>query len=99
LKVVDEWGFASKLGYFVMDNAGNNDTMMRSLSLGQYNSLFLLTGGPNIPQASYADMTSNTIPKCTDSAAKAISSTSPPKPSSSSPIMRSSNSTILVCIM
>ncbi|OBS15909.1 hypothetical protein FPOA_27961 [Fusarium poae] len=33
LKVVDEWGFASKLGYFVMDNAGNNDTMMRSLSL------------------------------------------------------------------
>lgn len=35
LEVVDEWGFASKLGYFVMDNAGNNDTMMRSLSLGQ----------------------------------------------------------------
>ncbi|KAF6515700.1 hypothetical protein HZS61_004441 [Fusarium oxysporum f. sp. conglutinans] len=34
LKVVDEWGFASKLRYFVMDNAGNNDTMMRSLSLG-----------------------------------------------------------------
>ncbi|RKK10355.1 hypothetical protein BFJ66_g18383, partial [Fusarium oxysporum f. sp. cepae] len=34
LNVVDEWGFASKLGYFVMDNAGNNDTMMRSLSLG-----------------------------------------------------------------
>ncbi|RKK06906.1 hypothetical protein BFJ66_g18515, partial [Fusarium oxysporum f. sp. cepae] len=61
LNVVDEWGFASKLGYFVMDNAGNNDTMMRSLSLGQHNdSLFLLTGGPNILQASYADMTSNT---------------------------------------
>lgn len=35
LEVIDEWGFASKLGYFVMDNAGNNDTMMRSLSLGQ----------------------------------------------------------------
>ncbi|KAF5705165.1 ribonuclease H [Fusarium mundagurra] len=34
LEVVDEWGFASKLGYFVMDNAGSNDTMMRSLSLG-----------------------------------------------------------------
>jgi hypothetical protein len=34
LEVVDEWGFASKIGYFVMDNAGNNDTMMRSLSLG-----------------------------------------------------------------
>ncbi|KJZ73349.1 hypothetical protein HIM_07353 [Hirsutella minnesotensis 3608] len=34
LEVVDDWGFASNLGYFVMDNAGNNDTMMRSLSLG-----------------------------------------------------------------
>ncbi|KAJ6439010.1 hypothetical protein O9K51_08414 [Purpureocillium lavendulum] len=36
LEVIDEWGFASKLGYFVMDNAGNNDTMMRSLSLGRF---------------------------------------------------------------
>jgi hypothetical protein len=43
LEVVDNWGFASKLGYFVMDNAGNNNTMMRSLSLGQYNQLYLLT--------------------------------------------------------
>jgi hypothetical protein len=60
-----------------MDNAGNNDTMMRSLSLGQYNLLFLMVV-PNIPQASFADMTFNTIPKFTDSAAKAISSTSPP---------------------
>ncbi|TVY62384.1 putative AC transposase [Fusarium oxysporum f. sp. cubense] len=34
LEVVDKWGFASKLGYFVMDNAGNNDKIMRSLSLG-----------------------------------------------------------------
>ncbi|KJZ74134.1 hypothetical protein HIM_05666 [Hirsutella minnesotensis 3608] len=33
LEVVDDWGFASKLGYFVMDNASNNDTMMRYLSL------------------------------------------------------------------
>jgi hypothetical protein len=98
LEVVDGWGFASKLGYFVMDNAGNNDTMMRSLSLGQYNSPFLLTGS-NIPQASFADMTSDTIPKFTDSAAKVISSISPLKPSSSLPTMRSSNATIQVCIM
>ncbi|CEJ82383.1 Putative Transposase-like protein [[Torrubiella] hemipterigena] len=34
LEVIEERGFASKLGYFVMDNAGNNDTMMESLSLG-----------------------------------------------------------------
>jgi hypothetical protein len=100
LNVIDEWGFASKLGYFVMDNAGNNDTMMRSLSLGQHNdSLFLLTGGPNILQASYADMTSNMTPKCTDCAAKVISSTSLPKPFFSSPMMRNSKSTILACIM
>ncbi|RKL11918.1 hypothetical protein BFJ70_g16357 [Fusarium oxysporum] len=87
LEVVDECGFASKLGCFVMDNAGNNDTIMRSLSLGQYNSLFLMIV-PNIPQASYADMTCNTIPKFTDSAAKVISSISPPKLSSSSPTQK-----------
>ncbi|KAJ6436023.1 transposase-like protein [Purpureocillium lavendulum] len=34
LEVIEDWYFASKLGYFVMDNAGNNDTMMKSLSLG-----------------------------------------------------------------
>lgn len=36
LQVVEDWGLASKLGYFVMDNASNNDTMMRCLSLGLY---------------------------------------------------------------
>jgi hypothetical protein len=34
LEVVNGWGFALKLGYFVIDNTGNNDTMMRSLLLG-----------------------------------------------------------------
>ncbi|KAM3549930.1 hypothetical protein ARSEF4850_008599 [Beauveria asiatica] len=33
MDVIDDWGFASKLRYFVMDNAGNNDTMMKCLSL------------------------------------------------------------------
>lgn len=42
MEVVEDWGFASKLGYFVMDNAGNNDTMMRSLSLRQYDVVSLL---------------------------------------------------------
>ncbi|KAJ6782950.1 hypothetical protein PWT90_08941 [Aphanocladium album] len=36
VEVIDDWGFASKLGYFMMDNAGNNDTMMTCLSLGGY---------------------------------------------------------------
>jgi hypothetical protein len=31
VEVLEEWRFASKLGYFVMDNAENNDTMMDSL--------------------------------------------------------------------
>ena len=38
LEVIEDWGFASKLGYFVMDNAGNNDTMMQALSLGRFGS-------------------------------------------------------------
>jgi len=42
MEVIEDWGFASKLGYFVMDNAGNNDTMMESLSLGQYDAESLL---------------------------------------------------------
>lgn len=32
LKVIDEFGIASKVGYFMMDNAENNETMMQSLS-------------------------------------------------------------------
>jgi len=40
MEVVEDWGFASKLGYFVMDNASNNDTMMKSLSLGRYQPHF-----------------------------------------------------------
>jgi hypothetical protein len=31
VEVLEEWRFASKLGYFVMDNAENNDTMMDAL--------------------------------------------------------------------
>ncbi|KFA45512.1 hypothetical protein S40293_10332 [Stachybotrys chartarum IBT 40293] len=49
--------------------------------------------------ASCADMTSITIRKATDSAAKAISSTSPPKHSSSSPTMKSLETTMARCIM
>jgi hypothetical protein len=37
LDVRKEWGFASKLGYFMMDNASNNDTMMRALQRGLFN--------------------------------------------------------------
>jgi len=34
ITVLDEWGFVSKLSYFIMDNAPNNDVMMRSLEHG-----------------------------------------------------------------
>jgi hypothetical protein len=42
IKVVEDWGIVSKLGFFVMDNAGNNDTMMRHISLGKQVSVILL---------------------------------------------------------
>jgi hypothetical protein len=35
LEVVDGWGFASKLGYFVMDNAGNKRRLQRIAPAGQ----------------------------------------------------------------
>jgi hypothetical protein len=33
MRVIEEYGIASKVGYFMMDNAENNETMIRSLSL------------------------------------------------------------------
>jgi hypothetical protein len=36
LGVIDDWGIASKIGYFMMDNASNNDAIMRSLARGKY---------------------------------------------------------------
>lgn len=32
LEVIVEYGIASKLGFFVMDNASNNDTLIMGLS-------------------------------------------------------------------
>lgn len=32
MEVVQEYGIASKIGYFVMDNAGNNDTLVSHFS-------------------------------------------------------------------
>lgn len=36
MDVIEDYSIASKVGYFVMDNATNNDTMMRALALGLY---------------------------------------------------------------
>jgi hypothetical protein len=38
MDVLDEYGIASKLGYFVMDNATNNDTLVKKLSQCMYPS-------------------------------------------------------------
>jgi hypothetical protein len=32
MRVIEEYGIASKVGYFIIDNAENNKTMMRALS-------------------------------------------------------------------
>jgi hypothetical protein len=36
---VNDYGVASKVGYFMMDNADNNDTMMEALSNCKYEQL------------------------------------------------------------
>jgi len=35
LIVIKEWGIQDNLGYFMMDNAENNDTMMKSIALSK----------------------------------------------------------------
>lgn len=35
IKVIDDWGIALNIGYFMMDNAPNNDTMIAELSRGK----------------------------------------------------------------
>lgn len=40
LKAIERFKFVYNLGYIVMDNAANNDTMMRELSNCKYNTLF-----------------------------------------------------------
>jgi hypothetical protein len=35
LTVIKEWGIQDNLGYFMMDNIENNDTMMKSIALGK----------------------------------------------------------------
>ncbi|KFY19846.1 hypothetical protein V493_07817, partial [Pseudogymnoascus sp. VKM F-4281 (FW-2241)] len=32
MEVINDYGIASKVGYFMMDNASNNDTMIYALS-------------------------------------------------------------------
>jgi hypothetical protein len=35
IKVIDDWGIVLNIGYFMMDNAPNNDTMIAELSRGK----------------------------------------------------------------
>jgi len=36
MKVINDYGIVSKVGYFMMDNASNNDTMIEALSASMY---------------------------------------------------------------
>jgi hypothetical protein len=36
MEVINDYGIASKVGYFMMDNADNNGTMMKALSTRTY---------------------------------------------------------------
>jgi hypothetical protein len=43
MEVINDYGIASKVGYFVMDNASNNDTMIKALSHCMYlNTLYYI---------------------------------------------------------
>jgi hypothetical protein len=35
MDVINDYGFANKLGFFVMDNADSNNKMLRFLALGE----------------------------------------------------------------
>lgn len=37
MQVINDYGIASKVGYFMMDNAGNNNTIIEALSTRMYN--------------------------------------------------------------
>jgi hypothetical protein len=37
MQVINDYGIASKVGYFIMDNTDNNNTMMEALSIRMYN--------------------------------------------------------------
>jgi len=36
MEVINDYGIALKVGYFVMDNASNNDTMIKALLIYMY---------------------------------------------------------------
>lgn len=40
LEAIHDWGLTSKVGYFMMDNASNNDTMMKALQRGLFPMLY-----------------------------------------------------------
>ena len=35
MEVIKEWGIQDKQGYFMMDNADNNDTMMKEIAISK----------------------------------------------------------------
>ena len=36
MQVIQEWGIASKLGYMQMDNASNNDTIIKHVLISKF---------------------------------------------------------------
>ncbi len=42
LEVIKDWGIQNNLGYFMIDNADNNDTMMRDIAISKFILLWLI---------------------------------------------------------
>jgi hypothetical protein len=49
MQIVNDYGIASKVGYFMMDNADNNDTMMTALSTRTYHRFTSYQTGSAVP--------------------------------------------------
>ena len=49
MQIVNDYGIASKVGYFMMDNADNNDTMMAALSPPTYHRFTSHQTGSTVP--------------------------------------------------
>jgi hypothetical protein len=50
-EVLEEWGIISTLGYLQMDNASNNDTMIRAFSRSKSPSLYIISLLTNFQQS------------------------------------------------
>lgn len=80
MEIIKDWEIQSQLGYFMMDNASDNDVMMRHVTLGMFTASFTAFAN-NLGEISVKASAFDTTQSFTDYAVPAISSTSLRNPS------------------